>query len=299
MRSSIALLALVASVAASPQGVTSAISPAASAPAGCATSYNGEFTFTVKNLTSTTAKRHLTKRQTNGILSVTIIGGVLADQDGRTGYIANNYQLEFANPPQAGAIYTAGFSACTNGSLAFGGSTVWYQCLSGGFYNIYARRSTAQCNPINIAVLPHAASSSATTRVPTSDTATSSASTTATNSTGSRTTGTSSSTTSSSTPSNSAGTNAGDLTPGARAGTGVGVAVGAILVIAVLSIVFFRRRRGKRARANPDRTNSPSGWTKPELEDTHVPVQTPVEVEATHSYRELDSTPVRAELAER
>lgn len=54
-------------------------------------------------------------------------------------YIAANYQFQFDAPPQAGAIYTTGFSLCANGSLALGGSAIFYQCLSGSFYNLYDR----------------------------------------------------------------------------------------------------------------------------------------------------------------
>ena len=54
-------------------------------------------------------------------------------------YIAANYQFQFDNPPQAGAIYTTGFSLCANNTLALGGSAIWYQCLSGSFYNLYDR----------------------------------------------------------------------------------------------------------------------------------------------------------------
>uniref|UniRef100_A0A0D6QVZ1 Cell wall mannoprotein PIR1-like C-terminal domain-containing protein n=1 Tax=Araucaria cunninghamii TaxID=56994 RepID=A0A0D6QVZ1_ARACU len=83
-------------------------------------------------------------------LQMTLSGGVLTDNMGRTGYIAANYQFQFDGPPQAGAIYTAGFSVCGNGSLALGGSAVFYQCLSGDFYNLYDRDWAAQCVPITI-----------------------------------------------------------------------------------------------------------------------------------------------------
>jgi len=75
---------------------------------------------------------------------------VLTDSAGRTGYIAANYQFQFDKPPQAGAIYTAGFTVCGNGSLALGGSNVFWQCLSGNFYNLYDRKWAAQCSPVTI-----------------------------------------------------------------------------------------------------------------------------------------------------
>ncbi|MCJ1469619.1 hypothetical protein MMC07_008254 [Pseudocyphellaria aurata] len=94
-----------------------------------------------------------------GSLAITLEDGVLKDQSGRTGYIAANYQLQFDGPPQAGAIITAGFSVCNNGSLALGGSAVFYQCLSGTFYNLYDRSWAAQCSPIiiNTLMLKHCA----------------------------------------------------------------------------------------------------------------------------------------------
>jgi hypothetical protein len=72
----------------------------------------------------------------------------LKDQQGRTGYIAAKYQFQFDGPPQAGAIITAGFSVCANGSLSIGGSSAFYQCLSGSFCNLYDRYWAAQCSPI-------------------------------------------------------------------------------------------------------------------------------------------------------
>ncbi|KAL8712929.1 MAG: hypothetical protein Q9220_002787 [cf. Caloplaca sp. 1 TL-2023] len=86
-------------------------------------------------------------------LTLTLAGGVLTDAKGRTGYIAANYQFQFDAPPQAGAIYTAGFSACSNGTLALGGSNVFYQCLSGDFFNLYDRSWAPQCSPITINIL--------------------------------------------------------------------------------------------------------------------------------------------------
>jgi len=77
----------------------------------------------------------------------------LTDNFGRTGYIASNYQFQFDKPPQAGAIYTAGWSVCANGSLALGGSNVFYQCLSGKFFNLYNENWAAQCSPITIQVV--------------------------------------------------------------------------------------------------------------------------------------------------
>lgn len=78
----------------------------------------------------------------------------MTDSHQRTGYIASNYQFQFDAPPQAGAIYTAGFSVCANGTLALGGSTQWWGCASGSFYNVYDRDWAPQCNRVEIDVLP-------------------------------------------------------------------------------------------------------------------------------------------------
>ena len=88
-----------------------------------------------------------------GDLQITLANGVLTDALGRTGYIADNFQFQFDKPPQSRALYTAGWTFCGNGSLALGGSNVFYQCSSGTFYNIYDRDFAAQCSPIIINTL--------------------------------------------------------------------------------------------------------------------------------------------------
>lgn len=88
-----------------------------------------------------------------GDLAITLNNGILKDAKDRTGYIASNFQLQFDGPPQAGAIYTAGFTFCANQSLALGGSNIFYQCLSGDFFNLYDRKWAAQCHPITISTL--------------------------------------------------------------------------------------------------------------------------------------------------
>jgi hypothetical protein len=88
--------------------------------------------------------------RTDSSLEMSLSNGILTDSDGRTGYIASNYQFQFDKPPQAGAIFTAGFSVCANGSLALGGSNVFWQCRSGNFYNLYDRYWAPQCSPITI-----------------------------------------------------------------------------------------------------------------------------------------------------
>lgn len=90
----------------------------------------------------------------DGVLTVDLKDGKLTDSKKRTGYIASNFQFQFDAPPQTGTIYSGGFSSCSNGSLALGGSAVFYQCYSGGFYNLYDRHWAAQCNPILLQIFP-------------------------------------------------------------------------------------------------------------------------------------------------
>lgn len=148
---SAAFLGLAASAAAdNDAAVTAIIKPDSSAPGGCSTSRDGKFQVSIYSLGN--GKRDLQKRACGGegTLIMTLKDGILKDSKDRTGYIASNYQFQFDGPPQAGAIFTAGFSTCNNGSLALGGSTVFYRCLSGDFYNLYDRHWAPQCDPIEI-----------------------------------------------------------------------------------------------------------------------------------------------------
>ncbi|KAB8299947.1 hypothetical protein EYC80_000189 [Monilinia laxa] len=144
MKTTFAVLAGLTSVASAQ--VTALITPNASAPLGCATSYPDSFSISAVNVSS------LAKRSD---LAITLNGGVLKDQQDRTGYIASNYQFQFDGPPQTGAIYTGGWSVCSNGSLALGGSAVFYQCLSGNFYNLYTESQGQQCSQILIQTSAH------------------------------------------------------------------------------------------------------------------------------------------------
>ncbi|KAH8902112.1 hypothetical protein BR93DRAFT_860221, partial [Coniochaeta sp. PMI_546] len=150
----ITFLSVVGSAAA--QAVTAQISPSAPPPPGCTGSFNGNFEVQVRN---PLARRDSPIQRQDacsdeGILVAALGNGILTDSHQRTGYIASNYQLQFDAPPQAGAIYTAGFSICENDTLALGGSTQWWGCVSGSFYNIYDRNWAPQCNRVEIDVLP-------------------------------------------------------------------------------------------------------------------------------------------------
>ncbi|KAL8720051.1 MAG: hypothetical protein Q9225_003019 [Loekoesia sp. 1 TL-2023] len=136
---------------AQPQAPSTAVpvvssTPQASAPSRSSSSITPESSASGSGVTNVACA-------TEGTLALTLADGVLKDAKGRTGYIASNFQFQFDAPPQAGAIYTSGFTACGNGTLALGGSNVFYQCRSGDFYNLYDRSWAAQCSPITINLL--------------------------------------------------------------------------------------------------------------------------------------------------
>ncbi|KAF5534130.1 covalently-linked cell wall protein [Fusarium mexicanum] len=154
MRTSLAFLALAATAFAVPQAVTENIAPKGKAPKGCTTSYDGQFEVTI--FKPGNEKRDVTERSCNGegVLVLNLKDGVLKDAQGRTGYISESYQFQFDNPVQAGAIYTSGFSVCSNGTLGFGPSAIFWQCQSGDFYNLYDRNWAEQCEPVEFGVMP-------------------------------------------------------------------------------------------------------------------------------------------------
>jgi len=158
MQTTLALAAL-ATVASAAIGS----SPTAPAPAGCSPSYSGAFQVTIVNATTPAAKK--IKRQSStcgqaGYLTVTLADGILTDSQNRQGEIVANYQFQFDNPLQNNAVYTEGFSVCSNGSLALGGTTIFYECQTEGgpgigtYSNLYSQSTGAQCEPILIDIIP-------------------------------------------------------------------------------------------------------------------------------------------------
>lgn len=166
MQITLALAALAAVAYAAPQGVTADIAPTTPSPAGCSPAFSGQFEITVVSTAS--ARRDLSKRDstcgTPGFLTLTLANGQLTDAEGRTGYIAANFQFQFDKPPQTGAIFTGGFSACSNGSLALGGSAIFFECQSGDFFNLYDRDWAPQCKAIFIDILPCGTSTTVVTQ---------------------------------------------------------------------------------------------------------------------------------------
>merc|ERR1711977_152780 len=125
MQTTFALAALASVAFALPQGGPSNKAPETPSPAGCQQSYDGEFQITIVNGSSTAmAKRQTSTCGQANLLTAKLADGVLTDAQGRIGSIVANYQFQFDGPPpQAGALYTAGFSVCQNGTLAIGGSS--------------------------------------------------------------------------------------------------------------------------------------------------------------------------------
>lgn len=151
--SSLALATLAAAQAKAPS----------STPAGCSENYSGSFEISVTNVTSS-AKRSLSARQDNNdiTLVLTLQGGVLMDSKQRQGYIASNHQFQFNTPLQENALFTSGFSVCSNNTLALQ-SAIWYECLSGDFTNTYDESIGGQCYPVYLDVIPTGGSSPSAT----------------------------------------------------------------------------------------------------------------------------------------
>ena len=92
--------------------------------------------------------------KTENSLTMSLKGGILTDSKGRIGAIVANRQFQFDGPPpQAGSIYAAGWSITSDGHLAIGDNTHFYQCLSGDFYNLYDENVAAQCSEVLLSVI--------------------------------------------------------------------------------------------------------------------------------------------------
>jgi hypothetical protein len=152
--------------------IVSAQTSAGSPPPGCSTTYSGTFEITVSLPTKkrdievvSPGNTHLRRQETDrrqrqttcssGALVATLSNSVLTDAKGRIGGVVANHQIQFDGPPsQAGTIYNSGWSVCSNGSLALGPSAIFYQCLSGTFYNLYNTPAGASCEAVIITVIP-------------------------------------------------------------------------------------------------------------------------------------------------
>ncbi|KAL1838067.1 hypothetical protein VTJ49DRAFT_3087 [Mycothermus thermophilus] len=144
-------------VVAMAQGVIDKIAPPGDHPVGCEGSRPYKFMIATVPTHMVKRARSLQRRAIcagTGNLVLNLTDEVLTDALDRTGYISMSYQFQFDNPPQSGALFTAGFTACLNDTLALGPTTVFWQCASGTFWNLYDRWSAPQCEPVHIVILP-------------------------------------------------------------------------------------------------------------------------------------------------
>ncbi|ODQ82072.1 hypothetical protein BABINDRAFT_160270 [Babjeviella inositovora NRRL Y-12698] len=89
----------------------------------------------------------------NNTLTMSLESSVLTDTLGRIGTIVGNNQFQFDDPPQYGCKYAAGWSITQTGQLALGSQVIFYRCLSGEFYNLYAENIAPQCGPVTFDVV--------------------------------------------------------------------------------------------------------------------------------------------------
>lgn len=91
---------------------------------------------------------------TESALLISLEDGILRDSNNRIGSIVMSHQFQFDGPvPQHGTIYAAGWSITSEGRLALGDSTKFYQCASGEFFNLYDEPIGYQCNPVVLEVV--------------------------------------------------------------------------------------------------------------------------------------------------
>lgn len=152
MRPSIILSTLCLAATAVAQAVSEGIAPSAAAPSGCKPNFSGNFTLNTASIVNT--QKNEVSEVVDSAVTVTLKNGILHDSLGRTGGIVANHQFQFDGPPQAGSIYTGGWSVCANDSLALGGSAIFYKCASGNFYNLYDISIGDQCIPCYIVIAP-------------------------------------------------------------------------------------------------------------------------------------------------
>lgn len=89
-----------------------------------------------------------------GGLLLTLKDGILKDTQSRTGYISSNFQLQFDDPPQSGALVSDGFTVCDAGHVALKGETTFFECPTGEFWNLYDRDWAEHCGAVKLVAKP-------------------------------------------------------------------------------------------------------------------------------------------------
>ncbi|KAK4495658.1 hypothetical protein PRZ48_012926 [Zasmidium cellare] len=147
------LSSIIAEATSWPSGVHPGMAPPSTPPAKdtCTTTLDGTFSLGQRvNIVSNKAASHV------AIPRISLINGTLIDDTNRIGCIVANGQFQFDLPPQAGTIYTAGWSACGSAgdrTLALGGNTTLYACNSGDFSNLYHKPVGSRCAPVELAIV--------------------------------------------------------------------------------------------------------------------------------------------------
>lgn len=92
------------------------------------------------------------RQQPIDTLAYSLMAGVLTDQVGRKGYIANDFRLQFDvdSIRHPGARVVDGWEVCSNDLLSLQGSTAFYQCRQGSNYHFFTRPVNGECIPITI-----------------------------------------------------------------------------------------------------------------------------------------------------
>lgn len=135
------------------QGVTALIAPDEGNPDNVDVTYNGQFGIVMIGAPDVNSSPPAEWSASDGEcfpagwFLMNLTDGVLTDDVGRRGYIASNNQLQFDDPPQAGARWTKGFFTA-NGVLGIGRNYTFDSCASGGFSNIYNAAIANYCAPV-------------------------------------------------------------------------------------------------------------------------------------------------------
>ena len=118
-------------------------------PSGCNNSVPYSFELSVID-TTTRAFGCSFRLQASGF---TLSNGILKGRQSKVVYVDSDSRLYFGSPFRFNTALDAGFSICSNASLAYGDSTVFYKCFSEGSFGIFNEPSGILCSPIFIDVV--------------------------------------------------------------------------------------------------------------------------------------------------
>ncbi|SPO04750.1 uncharacterized protein DNG_07435 [Cephalotrichum gorgonifer] len=153
MKPTVAIIAACMALVSAVEPVAKRVSQVAENATECQGSVDGHFKLTVvdgkKDKRAVPQPETKADCNTDGSLTVTLKDGILKDKEGRTAYISSNFQLQFDDPPQSGAISAGGFAVCHDGYLSLNqGNTEFFECKSGEFWNIYDRNWAEHCDAV-------------------------------------------------------------------------------------------------------------------------------------------------------